>query len=142
MKYIEDIIRVKIRFSETDAMGVVWHGNYLKFFEDGREVLGETFGMSYFDVYSNGFVIPIVKVNVNYKSPIYYGEEVEVRVRQIHTKVAKIVFQYEIWNLTSGKLSCVGSTEQVFLNEKTRMLELFAPDFYTQWFDNLNWVDE
>ena len=40
MKYIEDKVQVRVRFSEVDAMGVVWHGNYLKYFEDGREKLG------------------------------------------------------------------------------------------------------
>ena len=45
-------IEFDIRFSETDAMGVVWHGNYLKYFEDGREAFGKEFGMEYLDIYS------------------------------------------------------------------------------------------
>ena len=47
MKELRTEIELTIRFSETDAMGVVWHGNYLKFFEDAREYFGHKFGMSY-----------------------------------------------------------------------------------------------
>jgi len=141
MKFIEDSVRVRVRFSESDAMGVVWHGNYLKFFEDGRESLGEKFGMSYLDMYAQGLVVPIVGVNVNYKSPVHFGEEVEVRIKLIYTRAAKIVHHYEIWNMTTNKLSCVGQTDQVFLNEKTRSLELFYPAFYLEWFDKLNWQE-
>ena len=142
MKYLEDKTRVRVRFSESDAMGVMWHGNYLKYFEDGRESLGEKLKMNYVDVYSQGFVIPIVKIDVNYKSPIYFGEEIEVRTRLLKSRTAKIIFHYEVWNLKTGKLSCVGKSEQVFLKDKDRTLELFTPDFYKEWLDSQNWIEE
>ena len=55
--------RVHVRFSETDAMGVVWHGNYLKFFEDGREAFGREFGLSYTTIYDNGYTAPVVDIH-------------------------------------------------------------------------------
>ena len=142
MKFIEDKTRVRIRFSESDAMGVVWHGNYLKYFEDGRESLGGKFKMDYVDVYTKGYVTPIVKIDVNYKSPITFGEEIEIRTRFIKSRAAKIIHHYEVWNLNTGKLSCVGSSEQVFLNDKTRTLELFFPGFFQEWLNGLNWIEE
>lgn len=142
MKFIEDKTKIRIRFSESDAMGVVWHGNYLKYFEDGRESLGDQYKMNYTDIYTKGFVTPIVKIDVNYKSPILFGEEIEVRTRFIKSQSAKIVHHYEVWNLSSGKLSCVGTSEQVFLDDKTRTLELFTPEFFKQWLDGLNWIEE
>ena len=142
MKFIEDRTRIRIRFSESDAMGVVWHGNYLKYFEDGRESLGDQYKMNYTDIYTKGFVTPIVKIDVNYKSPILFGEEIEVRTRFLKSRSAKIVHHYEVWNLSSGKLSCVGTSEQVFLDDKTRTLELFTPEFFKEWLDGLNWIEE
>ena len=76
-------IPIKVRFSDTDAMGVVWHGNYLRFFEDAREAFGIKYGLSYLDVYHRGFFTPIVKSSVEHKSPINYGEEV-VAIAKFH----------------------------------------------------------
>ena len=130
---LKTIVSIKIRFSETDAMGVVWHGNYLKLFEDGREEFGKEFGMSYLKVYGEGFFTPIVKSEVEHKAPIYYGEEVQVTATYIPTRAAKIVFQYEVMNLSTGKVCAIGQTIQVFLQKDTRELELFSPDFYKEW---------
>lgn len=142
MKFVEDKTLVRVRFSESDAMGVVWHGNYLKYFEDGRESLGAKFKMNYIDVYAKGYVTPVVKIDVNYKSPLLFGEEIEVRTRFIKCQAAKIIHHYEVWNLTTNKLSCTGTSEQVFLNEKDRTLELFVPDFFKDWLESLNWREE
>ena len=53
---------IKIRFGEVDSMGIVWHGNYFKYFEDGREAFGDKYGINYMDFYRNGTMIPLVKV--------------------------------------------------------------------------------
>jgi acyl-CoA thioester hydrolase len=54
-----------IRFSEVDSMGVVWHGNYVKYFEDGREAFGNKYGLNYLDFHKNGILTPIVKLSCN-----------------------------------------------------------------------------
>lgn len=126
-------IEFDIRFSETDAMGVVWHGNYLKYFEDAREAFGKKFGMEYLDIYSEGYFTPIVKSEINHKSPLYYGERAKILIKYIPTKAAKLIFEYEIVNLVSGKISATGSTTQVFLTETTRKLNLNKPDFFIDW---------
>ena len=126
-------IEFDIRFSETDAMGVVWHGNYLKYFEDGREAFGREFGMEYLDVYSEGFFTPIVKSEINHKTPIYYGERAKIITTLIPSKAAKIMFEYTIINLKTNQISATGKTMQVFLHEKTRQLELNLPEFYIEW---------
>ncbi|UXP30766.1 acyl-CoA thioesterase [Reichenbachiella agarivorans] len=141
MEYIEESILVRARFSEVDAMGVVWHGNYLKYFEDGRENLGEKFGMSYMEIANNGFFVPIVHADIKYKSPITFGESIKITCRLIKTRAAKLIHEYEVLNLESGAISCLGRTEQVFLNSQTRELELGYPDFYTQWIANIEWKE-
>ena len=130
---LKTVIEFDIRFSETDAMGVVWHGNYLKFFEDGREAFGKQYGIEYLDIYHKGYFTPIVKSEINHKSPINYGERAKIITTLIPSKAAKIIFSYEIINLSSGKVSAIGQTIQIFLNVKTRALELLTPEFYETW---------
>jgi acyl-CoA thioester hydrolase len=124
---------INIRFSDTDAMGVVWHGNYLRFLEDAREAFGLKYGLAYLDMYRNGYFTPIVKSDIDYKSPLYYGEKAKVIATLIQSPAAKIVFEYEIINLSTKKNCAVGKTIQVFLNAATRQLELGKPDFYSEW---------
>jgi acyl-CoA thioester hydrolase len=136
-KTLQVEIPVKVRFSDTDAMGVVWHGNYLRFFEDAREAFGLKYHLSYLDIYHKGFFTPIVKSSVEHKSPINYGEEV-VAVAKFHpTPSAKIMFDFDIINKTTGKISAKGHTTQVFLNVSDRVMELVKPDFYIEWEKNL-----
>jgi acyl-CoA thioester hydrolase len=132
MKLIS-VIEFDIRFSETDAMGVVWHGNYLKYFEDGREAFGKKFGMQYLDIYANGYFTPIVKSNINHKSPIYYGQRAKIITTMVHSKAAKIIFEYEIINLTTNKISAIGSTMQIFMIIESREMDLNTPYFYLEW---------
>ena len=61
---------IQVRFSEVDSMGVVWHGNYIKYFEDGREEFGNKFGINYLDFRNRGILIPIVKIVCDYKRPL------------------------------------------------------------------------
>ena len=126
-------IEFDIRFSETDAMGVVWHGNYLKFFEDGREAFGKKYGLEYLDIYSKGYFTPIVKSEINHKSPIYYGQRAKIITTLVPCKAAKIIFEYEIFNLSSGTINAAGRTIQVFLTVEQREMELYTPDFYLDW---------
>lgn len=126
-------IEIDIRFSETDAMGVVWHGNYLKFFEDGREAFGKAFGLEYLTIFDKGYFTPIIRSEIDHKAPVYYGDVIKVITKYIPAKSAKILFEYEIVNISTGALSAVGKTMQVFLEKESRTLELITPDFYREW---------
>ncbi|NIJ55127.1 acyl-CoA thioesterase [Dyadobacter arcticus] len=126
-------IEIDIRFSETDAMGVVWHGNYLKFFEDGREAFGRAYGLEYLKIFDRGYFTPIVKSEIDHKAPVFYGQVIKVITRYVPAKSAKIQFEYEVVNMTTRELCAVGKTMQVFLDKETRVLELITPEFYRQW---------
>lgn len=126
-------IEIDIRFSETDAMGVVWHGNYLKFFEDGREHFGKTYGLEYLTIFNSGYFTPIVKSEIDHKAPVYYGEAIRVITSYVTSKSAKIMFEYEVLNLTTNVVCATGKTMQVFLDRETRAMELLMPDFYRAW---------
>ena len=133
MKELKIKVDINLRFSDTDAMGIIWHGNYLRFFEDARESFGNAYGLTYLDIYRSGYFTPIVKSDVDYKSPIHYGDKVNASAKYIPVAAAKIIFEYEVVNLSTGKLCAVGKTIQVFLNAKERILELNKPGFYLDW---------
>lgn len=124
---------INIRFSDTDAMGVVWHGNYLRFFEDAREAFGNNFELRYLDMYNKGYFTPIVTSEIHHKSPLYYGDKVRAIARYIPSAAAKLIFEYEIINLTSDSISATGKTVQIFLSARDRILELNKPEFFTAW---------
>lgn len=142
MKILKTSLVLPIRFSETDAMGVVWHGNYLKFFEDAREKFGEEFGMEYLDMYRNGFFTPIVKSEINHKATVYYGDKVQVDVKLQYHAAAKIIFHYTVINLSNNQVAAVGSTTQVFMDATSRALELNKPEFYATWEQTQNWIEQ
>lgn len=141
MKTISASIEIPVRFSETDAMGVVWHGNYLKFFEDAREHFGKVYQMEYLDVYNNGFYTPIVKSEINHKASVYYGQKVLVKTILEYHAAAKIVFNYEVLNLETGQIAATGKTVQVFLNIELNILELAKPSFYDEWEQTIKWEE-
>ncbi|MFT4022221.1 MAG: acyl-CoA thioesterase [Flavihumibacter sp.] len=67
-------IELAVRFNEADPLGIVWHGHYVRYFEDGREAFGQAYGLSYLDIYHNGYSVPIVKVQCDYKKSLRYGD--------------------------------------------------------------------
>lgn len=134
-------MEIPVRFSETDSMGVVWHGNYLKFFEDAREHFGKIYGLDNLQIHDAGFFIPIVHSELHHKAPIHYGEIAVVTAKLIYRESAKIIFEFEIINKHTGMLAAKGTTTQVFLNAETRELELMKPDFIAEWEAQQNWID-
>lgn len=123
---------INIRFSEVDSLRIVWHGHYVKYMEDGREDFGTKFGMGYLTVYSNGFMTPLVKVNLEYKKPLEYGDKAIIETTYVNTAAAKIRFEFKIFKESTKELVATGETEQVFL-DKNRELQLISPKFYIDW---------
>lgn len=132
MSTLVNTVTSKVRFSEVDSMQIVWHGNYVKFLEDGREQFGKEFGLGYFDVYNQGYMVPIVKVDMNYKRSIKYGETVRIETTFVHVDAAKIIFDYKIFRSSDDKLSMSARTVQAFLDTEGD-LQLTNPPFFTEW---------
>ena len=123
---------IDIRFSEVDLMGVVWHGSYVKFLEDGREYFGLKYGLSYLEVASKGLLIPIVDMRLSYKKSAKYGEKLVVEARFIDSPAAKIVFEYIIYRESDMEILAKAKTVQVFTDNKGQLL-LNNPPFFTDW---------
>ena len=129
---LTDRKEITVRFSEVDSMKIVWHGNYLKYFEDGRESFGLKYDLGYLEVYNHNVMIPIVKVNCDYKKPLVYGDDIIVETLYIPTEAAKIVFEYRIERKKDGEIVATGSSTQVFLTPDGELL-LNSPEFYSGW---------
>jgi acyl-CoA thioester hydrolase len=124
---------IRVRFNEADPLGIVWHGHYIRYFEDGREAFGSIHGLGYLDVYSQGFVTPIVSLNCDYKRPLRYGDTVVVETIYVNSDAAKLKFIYRLYNAQNNELVATGSTTQVFLEKESSTLQLICPPFFESW---------
>jgi acyl-CoA thioester hydrolase len=124
---------IQVRFNEADPLGIVWHGHYVRYFEDGREAFGIVHGLDYLKVYQHGFIIPIVSVQCDFKRSLRYGDRVTVETTFIPGEAAKLKFSFRLFNATTGELVATGSSVQVFLDKKDSVLQLSNPPFFEEW---------
>lgn len=129
---LTETLTITVRFSETDPLGIVWHGNYIKYFEDGREAFGLKYGISYLDVERYGYATPIIKTVCEHKKMARYAEQLRIETSYVPTSAAKLIFHYKIYN-QANELVCIGETIQVFTFLSDHTLSLNKPDFYLQW---------
>lgn len=122
---------IRVRFNETDPLGIVWHGYYITYFEDGREAFGRHHGISYLDIFKSGFTTPIVKSTCEHKLSLRYGDVARIETTIVATPAAKIIHRYKIFDI-NNKVVCTGETIQVFL-DKNGDLMLTNPPFYEEW---------
>ena len=115
-----------------DSMGIVWHGHYVKFFEDGRESFGKEHDLGYMDIYNNGYHAPIVKVECNYKKTVNYDETLIIETEFVKSKAAKIIFNFKILNKRTKEIVAEGESIQVFTLPNGELM-LTDPPFYAEW---------
>lgn len=139
-KEISFTSEIRVRFAECDPLGIVWHGNYIQFFEDGREAFGRHHGISYLDQKANNFSTPIVSSKCEHKLPLRYGDVAKIKTTYIDSAAAKMIFKYEILN-PDGAVVCTGETVQVFV-ELGGELSLILPDFFKEWKQKVGLLDE
>ncbi|MDR2027431.1 MAG: acyl-CoA thioesterase [Prevotellaceae bacterium] len=113
--YIYDV-QIRTRYNETDKMGVIYHANYINYYEIARtEMLRNTGVYSYSEMESDGIMMPVVEIQSRYILPAYYDENLTVRVIIKEMPTAKITFYYEIFNEKQELLN-TGMTVLAFMN--------------------------
>jgi acyl-CoA thioester hydrolase len=132
-KRLSNRTEILVRFNEADPLGIVWHGHYIRYFEDGRESFGEKYGIRYLDFFNEGFVVPVVSIQCDYKRSLRYGEKVIVETNFIPCDAAKIKFSYRLFNAQTNELVATGSSVQVFLDKINSLLQLVNPPFFETW---------
>lgn len=129
---LKNITETTIRFSEVDSMRVVWHGNYVKYLEDGREAFGREFNLGYMDVYAQKIMTPLVKLDIDYKGYVRYEETIRVETEYVETEAAKIIFNYKIFRCSDEKLVLTAKSIQIFTDINGELL-LTNPPFFEEW---------
>lgn len=113
-----DEIQIRVRYGETDQMGVVYHGNYALYLEMGRIEWLRKHGISYKKMEKEGIMLPVVSLHINYKKSACYDDLINVKTQLKNTPTAKIEFDYQITN-EAGDILTTAKTTLVFIDMKT-----------------------
>ena len=117
--------RVRVRYAETDQMGVVYHSNHLIWFEVGRVELMRQMGFSYRDMErEDGRFIAVAEVKCRYRAPVYYDEEVVIRTRLKSVRESVVVFAYELVRADKGALLAEGETTHIVTDSNMKIAAL------------------
>ena len=128
-------MQIKVRYCETDQMGLVHHGSYVNYFEEARISWISNLGFSYGEMEKSGIIIPVSKLNINYLRPAYFENDLVVNVELAELPTSRLIFNYTITN--KDEVVVTGTTVLAFLNKETKkpvrcpdyMLEKVTPLF-------------
>lgn len=125
---------VRVRYADTDAMGVVYHANYLVWFEVGRGELMRDWGIPYAGFEDRGIMVPVVDGQLKWRYPAKYDDLLQVETRVEGLTPARVTFAYRITKVEDGTLCCEGSTTHGFLgpNGRPGALPKLAPDLWVR----------
>lgn len=127
---IESVTKIRVRYSETDKMGYVYYGNYAQYFEIGRVEALRQLGTSYKFMEDNGIMMPVVNLQINYKKPAFYDDELTI-ITTINTlPTTKMVFYYRIINQNNNLIN-EGETTLVFIDKISRR-PCRCPEWFTE----------
>ena len=111
---------IKVRYGETDQMGVVYHGNYAQYLEIGRLEWLEAIGIYYIEMEANEVMLPVVSMTLKFTKSAIYGDILTVSTTLLKRPTASIEFAYEIHN-SSGELLTTAYTKLAFVNMKSNL---------------------
>ncbi len=131
----EHFSEVRVRYSETDQMGVVYHANYLPYFEIGRVEWLRSQGISYKSMEERGVALPIVNLNLNYRKSARYDDILTIKTAFKSQSSVKIEFDCEIRN-EQNELLTTASFLLVFVDMKTGRATV-APDYIKEILDKI-----
>jgi len=120
----QSISRVRVRYADTDQMGVAYYANYFVWFEVGRTDLLRTSGWSYREMETEGFSLPVIEAQCAYRAPARYDEEIEVRTSGVLVSPVRVKFTYEIVRAADQSMLAIGTTVHAALNRNGRPARL------------------
>ena len=120
----QSISRVRVRYAETDRMGVVYYANYFVWFEVGRTDLLRQSGWSYREMEVDGFALPVIDARCAYRDSAKYDDEIEVRTVGTMMSPVRVQFTYEVVRASDGVTLATGSTIHATLDRRGRPCRL------------------
>ncbi|KUG04851.1 4-hydroxybenzoyl-coa thioesterase family active site [hydrocarbon metagenome] len=138
MEIIKNKTEVRVIYADTDAMSVVYHSNYFKWFEVGRTELLRTIGYPYLRLEQEGFMLPVIECGCKYVQPAVYDDLLEITTIIKEVKAATILIEYDLCRKGSGQRLVTGFTKHAVTNKSLRPVRLrsVAPDLYKLLFNN------
>lgn len=115
---------VRVRYAETDAMGVVYHGNYFDWMEVGRTEFFRHLGLPYSQVEEKGIFFPVVEAYCKYLSPARYDDQVIVETQVEKFSAARVVFKYKMFHKENLKPIIEGQTIHAFVNKEGKPINI------------------
>ncbi len=134
-----EVIRA-VRLEEVDALGIMWHGRYPSWFEDGREALGRHYGIHYLDFHAQGVVAPIKKMTMEFIAPLRYGATCSIAASLLWSDAARMDWEYRIFSLPDRRLHTLAQSTQLFVDAAGSLLLDFPPfykEFRSRWKEGL-----
>jgi acyl-CoA thioester hydrolase len=119
-----------VRLEEVDALGIVWHGRYAGYLEDGREEMGRRYGLTYLDFKEAGAILPIRRLHVDYLRPLLYLEKFSVECLLHWHEAARLNMEYRVLK-TDGQLASRGYSIQMMVDLSGELL-LETPPFFQE----------
>ena len=124
---------LRVRYAETDQMSVVYHSNYLIWFEVGRVELLRQLGFSYLEMEQDGLNLPVVEVRCRYKHPARYDDEITIRTWIAQMRSSLLRFEYELVRKSDGRLLAEGESVHVVVGrdlKRTHLTEKYRETFH------------
>jgi acyl-CoA thioester hydrolase len=118
-------ITIRVRYAETDRMGLLHHANYLVYFEQGRTELLRSQGLAYKDLEDKGFLMVVTRIEVKYRNPARYDDLLTLRTTVVRTTMVRIDHRYEV--LRDGVVVAEGSSTLACVDREGNIQKL--PDF-------------
>lgn len=122
----------RINYYETDAMGIVHHSNYIRFLEEARCHMLDKIGIPYKKIEEEGFMIPVLGIECEYKYPAKYDDIIQIEVKFKEFTGVRMEIQYEVKNKENGKLIAKAETKHCFTNANLHPVHLkkVKPEWY------------
>lgn len=124
--FLREEIIFDVEFYDVDSMGVVWHGNYVKYMEKARCALLDRIGFGYLSMVEAGYMFPVVDVKLKYVKSLRFGEKVRA-VAMLVEYENRIKIKYEFYNAETGELTTKAESSQMAVKIETGESEFVCP---------------
>ena len=123
-------VKHRVNFYDTDAMAVVHHANYIRWFEIGRVEYLRSIGITLVQMMEDGYVFPITDVSAKYVSPGHFDEELLIEVTPTALTKAKMAFDYRVLDVETGRVLVLGHTQNVYTSKETGHIERLSDKYW------------
>ena len=131
MEYLSEETEFKVDFNDCDPMGIVWHGNYINYFERARSALLNKIGYNYNEMANSGYMFPVTEVKIKYMKSLRFGDI--CRAKAILVEYENMIqMKFELYNKETGEKTTKGTVSQMCVKVDTNETQFFCPKCFTE----------